>query len=175
MSTSLRALRSTRGFTIMELITALFLSMIVVALTLGVSLANKNVLGKDIARTRLAQNLRGSLDIIGTDVRVAGENLSGSFPAVEIENGASGAPDVLIARRNLLDEVLPLCIALSSGSAATDIHFAIPGTVPGCSYAGQTTSFDAWSDFRVAEGGELRRIFGTLRINEGSISLLQGK
>lgn len=146
-------LSSDSGFTVLELLVSAFLGLIVVGLTLSVSIAKKNVLGRDMARTRLSQNLRGAMDIIGADVRVGGENLGGSFPAIEIIDGSGSNPDVLIARRNLIDEVIPLCTQLDAATTTQEVYFAIPGLTPGCIYSGQTTSFNAWQAYRTAEGG----------------------
>lgn len=130
----------------------MLLGLLIVGLGLSTVLVNRDVLGKETARTRLTQNLRGALDILGTDIRIAGENLSAAFPAVEITNGASGAPDTLTIRRNLLDEVLPLCTAIASGTTVTSIFYAIPGTVPGCTYSGHTNDYNAWNVYRTSNG-----------------------
>jgi len=79
---------SGRGFTILELLVTMFLSLLVAALALSALTVSRSVLGKDQVRIQLAQNLRGSLDIIGIDVRVGGENLGTGFPAIETTNGA---------------------------------------------------------------------------------------
>ncbi len=130
----------------------MLLGLLIVGLGLSTVLVNRNVLGKETARTRLTQNLRGTLDIIGTDIRIAGENLSAAFPAVLVTNGTSGASDTLTIRRNLLDEVLPLCTAIASGSTVTSAFFAIPGTVSGCTYSGHTNDFNAWRNYRINNG-----------------------
>lgn len=68
-----------RGYTIAELLVSMTIGMMVTALTLSSSMINRYTIGKDVARTRLNQNLRGSLDLVGLDVRVSGENLNTSF------------------------------------------------------------------------------------------------
>jgi hypothetical protein len=144
-------LRSCKGFSIAEMLVASFIGLMFTGVLLGMTTVNRNVMGKDNARTGLNQNLRGALDLVGADIRVAGENLGSIFPAVELTNGASGAPDQLTLRRNLLDEVLPLCTAITGGSGTTSIYFAIPGTVSGCVYSGHTHNYNSWRTYRLAQ------------------------
>jgi type IV pilus assembly protein PilW len=136
------------GFTIIELLVTIFIGLIVLSIGLSTILTKRYVLGKESARTRVTQNLRGALDIVGTDLRIAGENLGSSFPAIQITDGVSGAPDTLIVRRNLIDEVLPLCTAIALGTSVTDIYFADSSATPGCAYSGHTHNFTAWSSYR---------------------------
>lgn len=130
-----------------------FMSALLLTTVLSASMAYRNVLGKDIARTRLNQNLRGSLDIVGIDARVAGENLPSTFPAVELVNGTGSNPDTLTARRNLLNEVLPVCLTINAGTSTSQIYFAVTGNVAGCVYSGQTANYNAWRNYRISQGG----------------------
>lgn len=150
---SMHSLDSQKGFTVIELLVTSVLGLIILGLTTSSVITNRQVLGRDNVRTRLNQNLRGSMDIVGLDIRIAGENLPSAFPAVELTNGASGAPDTLTVRRNTIDEVLPICTSISAGSSATSVYFATPGATPGCSYSGQLQSYTAWSNKRSEEGG----------------------
>lgn len=142
---------SARGFTVSELLVAMTLGLLVTGLALNSSISNKNAWGKDVVRTRLNQNIRGSLDIIGVDARVAGENLNSSFPAVEVIDGGAGSPDTLVIRRNLLEEVLPLCTTITAGTSTTDIFFATGGSTAGCVYSGQTHNYTTWRSYRLAQ------------------------
>ena len=145
-----------RGFTILELLVAAFLGLLVMALALSTTLVSRNVLGKDTIRVQLAQNLRGGLDIIGTDIRIGGENLGPGFPAIEVTDGTAGAPDTLYVRRNLADEVLPVCVSIAAGSGVGQVVFANSPTVTGCVYAGHTHDYTAWRTKRLAApGGKL--------------------
>src|SRR5690606_12792998 len=128
------------GFTLVELMVAAGIGLGLLAATAGVVLSNRGLFNIDMVRTRLNQNLRSSLDIIGMNVREAGENLPGSFPAVELING-NDEPDELVLRRNLVDEVLKLCVVIDIGTAAPFI-FAIPGTTQGCTYDDQQVNYD---------------------------------
>jgi prepilin-type N-terminal cleavage/methylation domain-containing protein len=142
-----------QGFTLIELLVTMLLGSLLLAMALSVALVNRSVLGKEQVRLQLAQNLRSALDITGLDLRVAGENLSHSFPAIEITNGASGAPDTLTLRRNLLDEVLPVCVSIVAGTGTTQVVFANSPTQAGCVYAGHTHNYNSWRSYRLAEGG----------------------
>lgn len=103
----------------------------------------------DSVRTRINQDLRGAMDILGANVRIAGENFPGSFPAIEIIDGSDGDPDTLVLRRNLLDEVLKVCVPITASSGGS-IVFA-QGTAQGCIYADNTQNFNAWSAYRDGE------------------------
>ena len=144
------------GFTVAETLVASVLGLMVSAMTLSFMSAHHFAMTRDSARTRVNQNLRGTLDIMGADLRVTGENLGKSFPAIEVTNGAGSAPDQLILRRNLVDDVLPLCTALTAGTSITKVYFAIPGSVAGCTYSGQTHAYTSWEQYRTTHGGSVK-------------------
>jgi type IV pilus assembly protein PilW len=86
--------------------------------------------------------------------RESGENLSSVFPAFEIINGAAGAPDELIIRRNLLDEVLNLCTALSAGSGTSEVFFAVASAPSSaCTYSNNNFNYTQWRSYRLANSG----------------------
>lgn len=140
----------------MEVLVASTMGLLVTSLILSSSLAVRNVLGRDVARTRLNQNLRGSLDIMGVDIREAGEQLSAQFPAVEIEDGSNGSSDVLTVRRNLRAEVLPLCQQITQNSTVQEIVFASSSSADaGCVPSGQDHNYNVWKNYRVSGGGKV--------------------
>jgi hypothetical protein len=144
------------GFTVVELMVTSFLGLTLLGMVVSTTLVNRDLLGKDSVRTRINQNIRGSLDIIGTDIRITGENLSPSFPAIEIVNGSSGASDELVLRRSLLAEVLPVCTQIDTGTTVTEIDFAIPGTTAGCIYSSHTHNFNTWKTYRQEHNNSVR-------------------
>jgi type IV pilus assembly protein PilW len=148
-------LNSDSGFTVAELLVSSLIGLMIAGMTLSVSLSNRGLFQFDLARTKLNQNLRSSLDVIGLNIRQAGENLPLTFPAVEIVNGADGAADELVLRRNLLDEILKVCQPVNAGSS-DDIFFAIPGTTAGCVYSDQLQNQTAWQTYRLDNGGSVR-------------------
>lgn len=152
---------NSRGFTLIELLAATSAGLLILSFAVPFTSMFRDTMGNDIAKSRISSSLRGGMDIIGADIRVAGENLPSVFPAVELTNGASGAADTLYLRRNLLDEILPVCAASAAG--ATTITFANNSTVAGCSYSGQTTAYNSWRNYRISQGGTVRAyIFNTV-------------
>lgn len=150
---SMRSIRysrsSDRGFSILELLVASTLGFVVTGLALTTSIFTRNTLGRDMVRTRINQNVRGALTILLNDGRIAGENLGPAFPVIEIEDGGAGS-DQLVMRRNLLDEVLPVCTTVTAGAVTNKVDFAIPGNVAGCVYASHTQDFNVWKAYRLA-------------------------
>ena len=114
----------------------------------------------DIGRTRLNQSIRGSMDLIGTNIRQAGENFTSSFPAVELINGSSGNSDELVLRRNLLDESLGLCVATTNaGGNANKVIFANGSVTAGCAYTGNTQNYNAWRAYRLAQPSQQAKAY----------------
>ena len=148
---------------------ASFVGLVVLGLATEGVLSLRRVYSHDIVGTRLTQDIRGALDLIGVNARQAGENLTMAFPAVEIVNGASGAPDEVILRRNILDEVLNVCTAITAGSADAAVFFATAGTEPGCARSDNLANFNAWQAYRQAAEGGLVKVFAYnpgLRVGE---------
>ena len=137
-----------------ELLVTSFLGLIMLGLTLSATTSNRRLYKYDLVRTRINQNMRSALDIMGMDVRQAGENLFPTFPAVLIEDGAAGASDEQVIRRNVIDEVFNLCQAIAAGSGNTTITVADNGSAqPGCDKTSNLTSYTAWGAKRLADGG----------------------
>jgi type IV pilus assembly protein PilW len=132
---------------------------------MALALSSRQVFEQDQHRTTVNQNLRSGLDLMGIDVRQAGERMPGDAPAIEVVNGASGAPDSLILRRNLLDYVLPVCKDINSGTARDQAFVAkkkITGSVPpGCAPVpdkdkdGWPDNLQVWRSYRLAHGGSV--------------------
>lgn len=148
------SLRSNSGFTIVEFMVASGLGLVILAISLSMFLTNRRLVRYDVQRTSLSQNLRSALDIMGMNIRLAGENLPPAFPAVEIIDGISGAPDELIIRRNIRDEVLKVCQTVADGSSDY-LFFALSDLTPGCIYSDQAQNFSSWSTYRSEEGPEV--------------------
>lgn len=153
---SLVRYKSKAGFTLMELMVSSGIALVVLAVSMSVVTAQRYVYKRNSVDTRLNQNLKGSMELIGSQLREAGENLSANFPAFEVTDGASGAPDTLIIRRNLLDEVLNVCTNIVSGSSTTAINVAVPGGTAGCVYSDQLHSHTSWNTYRTSKGGTVK-------------------
>ncbi len=136
-----------KGFTLMELMVSTTIGLVVMAIGVESTRTMRHLYLHDIVRTRINQDVRMALDLIGVNIRQAGENLTATFPAVEILDGGSGA-DELVLRRNLLDEVLNVCTDLAAGSSVSEVFFATAGTTPGCIYGDNTFNFTSWQTAR---------------------------
>lgn len=156
---------SQKGFTLVELMVSALMGLVVVGMATSSIIANRELLYFDFARTRVNQNLRGAMDIISANAKEAGENLPESFPAVEVIDGG-GSSDILVLRRNLLDEVLKVCQSLSPASD-NRIYFATAGTEPGCSYVDNQHNFDAWQSYRTDAGGSVQAYVYSFATNSG--------
>src|SRR5690606_49337 len=90
------------GFTLLEVLVSMSLTGILMAMVIGSVLLFQGGYATDVVRTRVNSNLRSAMDILSMNIRQAGENLQASFPAVIVEDGEGGAPDVLRVRRSLI-------------------------------------------------------------------------
>lgn len=151
------------GFSLVELLAALGLAVVILGAASTVVLTAQKILEQDRHRTLINQNLRIGMDFVGIDVRQAGERLPGDAPAIELVDGAAGAPDTLTISRNLIDYVLPLCKNITAGSSADSVFVGkkkVTGPVPaGCAPVpdsngdGWPDNIEAWRAYRIASGG----------------------
>jgi len=164
MSTrSTRACSTDGGYSLIELLVALTVTLIVSAAVMVLAFSSRDIFETDKHRTAINQNLRSGIDLLGIDVRQAGERLPGDAPAIEIIDGEDGGTDTLILRRNLINEVLSVCKEIDAGSSADSIFTARKDASgkypPGCAPAadldsdGWADNLQAWRDYRIAHGG----------------------
>ena len=154
---------SSDGHSLLELLLALSVVLVITGAALSIALSANAQRVTDENRTAINQNLRAALDLIGIEVRQAGQRLPGDFPAIEIVDGADGAPDTLILRRNLVDEVLPLCENLEAKTYDSEVSVADsdPAAPPGCAPLadddgnGWPDNLDVWRDYRDESGGQV--------------------
>jgi type IV pilus assembly protein PilW len=168
---STRSRRSSRacteGYSLIEILVSLAVTGVIAAATLTIALSTRGMFETDQHRTTINQNLRAGIDLLGIDVRQAGERLPFDAPAVQITDGSSGAPDELTLRHNMLDYVLPVCKEINAGSAADSVFVARkkvvgqPKVPQGCipvpdeNGDGWPDNLEAWRDYRLANGGEV--------------------
>ena len=70
---SIRSIAScNKGFTLIELLVSSSLGLLLIALVMASVLANRQLFKQDMVRTRTNENIRGALDIVGTDIRLGG-------------------------------------------------------------------------------------------------------
>jgi prepilin-type N-terminal cleavage/methylation domain-containing protein len=151
-----RSYNAESGFTLVELITALGLSSIIMAMVVSASLSVRNTFSNDMVRTRVNSNLRSAMDIMAMNIRQTGENLLSYFPAMVLNNGSSsGTSDTLILRRALIPEVLTLCTAASAGS--TGLYVSSAGlTDSECVATNVAPTYSVFQGIRLEEGGSIR-------------------
>lgn len=150
--------RKQLGFSVMELLVSMLLVSISLGAVVNTLMSQRRLFEADLVRTRVNQTVRGAFDVIGLAVRQAGENLPQSYPAVLLENGEEGAPDRLIIRRHVLDEVLSVCSSLSAGASHSTITVALPlaeDLEPNCIIENVQGNYDSWQQYRVANGGSV--------------------
>ena len=147
---------SSLGLTLVEVIIAAAVSSLILGVSYTLTLSNKSLLDTNQARTETNQNIRGVLDIITDDVRIAGERMAGSPPVLmPIEINADGD---LILRRNLNDSVMSLCFGnLTAGSTTMDISERVgeEGRAVNCAHTTVFPAQQAWQRYRLANGGSV--------------------
>jgi hypothetical protein len=144
-------LSSDSGFSLLEMMVAAGLGLLVTFVALSQFQSTQRMVRYDIERTTVNQNLRTGLDIIGMNVRLAGENLPGFFPAIVLED--NGTNDTLIIRRSLLDENIVSCHSITAGTS-TEVFFADEFLAePSCAYGNKADVLASWSGSRVDRGG----------------------
>lgn len=142
-----------KGMSIVELLVASTLSMLIFGMGLSATIACRNSYSYDILRTRLNQNIRSAFDIINSELRQSGERLPSAFPALEIIDGGTNASDQLILKRNLLDEILTVCQNITPSTVGGYVYITSTavGTPPACTYGTQTSNYNAWKAYRLAD------------------------
>lgn len=100
-----------RGFTLLELLVAMAIVALLLALVLPIVLSNRRTVELDQVRTGVNQTLRAAHDLIAADIRIAGERFNeiglGTLSPIELEVDAAGS-SVLVLRR-ALEQWLPVC------------------------------------------------------------------
>ncbi|PSB05166.1 PilW family protein [Merismopedia glauca] len=133
---------SSKGLTLIELIVSLIIGGILLSLTLSLLVSNRKLYVEDLARTEVNQNLRATLDIIGTDLKQAGERISEeNFPVIEVNNSSD-----LTIRLNLSLPILRTCQNVSAGTTTAN---NIPVT---CSNTNDDVQ--QWQTYRCSLDGE---------------------
>lgn len=145
------------GFTIVELLISLTIILVITAIALSSLMSLHRLYHHDVLRAKTNQDLRGIFDLVASEVRLVGENLPATFPALTLTDGTSGAPDVLSLRRNLVGEVLKLCNTISAGTVASTLRFSLHSsttnpTPASCGYSVNLNNYNAWNEYWVEQG-----------------------
>jgi type II secretory pathway pseudopilin PulG len=111
---------STNGFTLIELIFGLLIMVLVGGFAMNALVDASNTFNKDKKNIDSSQNLSAILEIIGNDIKQAGEQIGSSdskFPVVTIEPGSGMPGSSKITVHRAFVSALTLCQAISSTSS----------------------------------------------------------
>ncbi|MEM6428748.1 MAG: prepilin-type N-terminal cleavage/methylation domain-containing protein [Deinococcota bacterium] len=151
-STSTPNPQARQGFTLVELLVVLGVSILVITASVNVTIASNRMFRVDRVRTRMNQDLRAASDLIGADVRTAGSYL----PNVGLQSIVVRGGNELEIRRSLLSTQLPVCKKINGGSNA-DVVFVSENNPkrPECDRDsrdldgdGQADDHTEWVDYR---------------------------
>lgn len=125
---------SNKGFTLVELLVTTLIASVVLGLSLSLITDQRKQYVTNQVRSEVNQTLRTAIDLIGTDIQLAGSRLKNdsNLPVVSVINGASGAPDQLILQQKLIGNTLPLCATLSGSTTTITVakKLPLPPTLP---------------------------------------------
>jgi hypothetical protein len=114
--------RAVAGFTLLELTVASVVSLTILSLSMGMLNEQRRQILGDRTRAGVNDNLRIASDLIGFDIKQAGERLESDteMPGISIIPGATAAvPSRLVLQRQLLTEKLTACQSISAGTGGT--------------------------------------------------------
>ena len=144
------SLRNACGFTVVEVLVAISMSAIMFALVSGTIRFQSDIYVSDIARVRIQQNLRGTLDIVAMNVRQAGEGLDAYFPALTLVQQNTPSTSKLTIRRKIVSEVFSTCKVLNPGDS--EIYVSDDTSIEtACFPANVAASVATWSAYRASK------------------------
>ena len=157
-------LSSYKGFTLLELMVTTGMLVLISAMVGGAIVAQKKLYVAEVVRTKSNQDLRGIFNLVSSEIRLAGEKLPSTFPAILLTNGSNGAPDTLTIRRNILDTVLKLCSNLNNGTTTSNINFSLSRTTsnptpPACVYNNNESNYQKWLEHYNDNSGGTQRAY----------------
>ena len=118
-----KAHKSDRGFTLIELIVGLSIMLIVSGLAMNALVEANAGFSKDKKNIESSQNMSVILEMIGNDIKQAGENINdNNFPTIEFitntDSGSMSNSSKIIVRSALIDP-LTLCESIPANADAT--------------------------------------------------------
>ena len=153
-----------KGFTLLELVVASAVALTILGISLGMLSEQRRWVLGDQTRASANDNLRLASDLIGQDIKQAGERLEANaqLSGISIIAGTTGAPSTLILQRQLLQETLPVCQNIGVGTTSTTIDVSVlNGTIGGTDY-GPAVANCTYS-YSAPTGGELSSALTTLQ------------
>ena len=122
--------KNNKGFTLVELLVTTLISAVILGASLSLIVDQRKQFITDQNRTQVSQNLRTGMDLIGADVKRAGEGLEkdSKQPVIVLideshPNNDSDA-DELILQRKLIPEKLAVCEDVAAGASSITVSIA---------------------------------------------------
>ncbi|SMB77724.1 PilW family protein [Deinococcus hopiensis] len=161
-------LNHSQGFTLVELMVAMFISSLILVLTFTLVDGNRKLYDTDSRRVDVNQNLQSALLILTNDLRQAGERLPANFPSLEVVTGTS---DTIILRRNILDVVLPVCKDINGGSNRDVVFIAKNGSskIPANCKDADPNLLTTWKKYRLDNGGKIKAYIYDPKLKRGEM------
>jgi type II secretory pathway pseudopilin PulG len=144
-----------KGFTLIELVVASAVALTILGISLGMITEQRRWVLGDQTRASANDNLRLASDLIGQDIKQAGERLESNaqLSGISIIAGTLGAPSTLVLQRQLLQETLPVCQSIGAGTTSSTIDVSVlNGIIAGIDY-GSAVANCTYS-YAVPSGGE---------------------
>ncbi|MEM8778292.1 MAG: hypothetical protein AAGF26_05345 [Cyanobacteria bacterium P01_G01_bin.49] len=156
---------SDEGMTLSELLMGTIVGLIVINLAFMGFSWNRQIYLRDQQTNSVNQTLRTVFEIVGADIRQAGEGFAEdpNFPSIEITYNSVTENSEVSIRRSLLSVSLPVCGAIRGGS--TDPVVVADNAVAGCSVIdednngtgnGWPDTLDIWRNYRLSNGSTVR-------------------
>ncbi len=130
----LLATKRNKGFSLIELIVTMAISSVVVALASQLLLQTQDSFSRDQKRVSTNQKMSSVLEIIGREIRQAGELITDpDFPTIQVIplSSASNSPVSLIVYR-AISTPISMCTAHANNATVNRLFFAVntPNTAP---------------------------------------------
>jgi prepilin-type N-terminal cleavage/methylation domain-containing protein len=152
---SIKQRNHNKGFTLLELLVGLLIMSVVIGLSLNAFVQSSTDFNKDKKTIDSNQNLSAVLEMIGDDIKAAGEQIAdGNFPAIEFKIAGStettlvaGSSKIII--RRAVSTPLTLCQTAAITTTTTSITVAdnngtiIAGTGANCNIGNSSSPFFA--------------------------------
>jgi prepilin-type N-terminal cleavage/methylation domain-containing protein len=136
-----------KGFTLIELIAALLVFSIVGGLALNALTQSSNGFNRDKKTIESSQNLSAVLEMIGNDIKQAGEQIDNSkFPVITIDDNPSNTGSSRITIRRALASSLTLCQQIkdtNTSANTTTLVVADDTAISSCNPSGSLTTSSA--------------------------------
>jgi prepilin-type N-terminal cleavage/methylation domain-containing protein len=145
------------GFTLVELITAIALAAIMLGFAVQLIVDQRRQFVSDRARADVSQTLRSAMDLVGNDIRQAGQYVNDNYlPVVSVRDNSAPTPgQILTVQQKLTGVQLFLCkpITVSSQLVVADITTTDPkcGTPKLVDYGSvnpKLGDYGKWRNFR---------------------------